>query len=141
MKEMGFALEQRNKLWPPFAVEWIWCGDFEGDHLIINAPFFVKGLSVGDVIRVTQNDDGHVVRFQPIERSSRSTLWIKAFQPDGISDALERLRALGCNIEALAQYNYFAIDVPAETAIVDVDRIVAAMGKDAIEHAFPSFRH
>lgn len=80
---MSFILPAGEDGWPPFRVECLY-GDSDGEvFLPKQAPFFLKGVSVDDEIRVVQNYECEVVSWVHVRKSSRSVVWL--MQLDGTS--------------------------------------------------------
>lgn len=51
--KVAFSLKQDEDQWPPFTVESLWCGDIgENKYIVNNVPFYIQGVSYGDVITV-----------------------------------------------------------------------------------------
>jgi len=128
--------------WPPVAVE---CLPFRVAHegqVALVPPFFMKDLSVGDVLEVTLDADRRVQSWLHVARSERTTIWLLRLQPsDTINVVLAQLRALDCNTSALEQAGVYAIDVPESVPIAAVDTVLDRLDSDSVAVAFPSMRH
>ena len=138
--ELMFRLDIEQD-WPPVAKECLICTDSAGGYRIEVPPFFIKNLSVGDVITVERDESGDVVAWSYVDQSKRSTVWIMVFGDYSVGDALTCLKSLNCNVEELKQYQYFAIDVPADCPIDSLDKCLDALNSDKTAVAYPSFRH
>lgn len=139
MSELLFVLEAEDG-WPPVAKEGLSCTAVKGGYRVDVSPFFIKELSVGDVITVQRNETGEVVAWTHVKKSKRSTVWIMVTGDNSIEDAVECLKRLRCNIERFTQYRYFAVDVPEECPVASLDECLDSIEKRA-HVAFPSFRH
>ena len=140
MTELMFVLDVEEG-WPPVAKECMVSTACKGGYRIDVPPLFVKNLSRGDVIAVDRNENGEVVAWTHVERSRHSTVWIMVHGDHSISDVIERLKQLKCNVAELEQYHYFSIDVPAECTVEQLDSCLDVLSEDVASVAFPSFRH
>ena len=53
MEKVLFALDfEDGDDWPPVASEGVWCERVGAEYRLLNAPFFIKDLAVGDVFSV-----------------------------------------------------------------------------------------
>jgi len=127
--------------WPPVVKECMECLDRKNGYQIQMPPLFMKDLSVGDVVEVGFDDEGDVVSWFHIERSERSTVWIMGSSDYSVSEAIEGLKKMGCNIVEFEDYRYFSIDVPAECLVERLDECLNSLDGERVSIAFPSFRH
>lgn len=137
---LSFPLEEEDG-WPPVSVE---CLPFRkvGDHYeVLDAPLFIKDMSVGDVLSVTLEAD--LVRaWRHVKRSDRSTFWLARLQAaNQIDIVLGELRELGCNTVGAPALGTYAIDVPEAVEIGLVDNILDKLDREAVAIAYPSMRH
>jgi len=141
MTSMVFVLPEPEDGWPPFRVECLY-GHASGDVFRPKqAPFFLKGLSVDDHLRVTKNADDEVVSWSHVRKSSRSVVWIMQLGEVDLDGVVSHLRLLGCNTEYLREFAFFAIDVPEELSMAQVDSILAGVPSKDVAIAYPSVRH
>lgn len=137
---LNFPLEEQDG-WPPVSVE---CLPFRkvGDHYeVLDAPLFIKDMSVGDVLSVTLEAD-LVSAWRHVRRSDRSTFWLgRLQQTDAIDIVLRELRELGCNTARAPALGTYAIDVPETVEIGLVDDILDRLDREAVAIAYPSMRH
>jgi hypothetical protein len=141
-RSVSFPLDVEDG-WPPVGIESL---PFEvvprGLKLLV-PPLFVKKLSVGDVIAVRERL-GRVSSWKRTQRSAHSTIWLLRLKHGGTRDinrVLKRLRELGCNSSNAPQFGSYAIDVPSETPMRDVDAVLARLELERVAVAYPSFRH
>lgn len=141
-KTLSFQLEVEDG-WPPAAVECLPCEEVPGGFRIRAAPLFVKGLSVGDVIRASPDEESRVWEWEHLSLSAHTTVWILRCGPvrADIERLLARLRAVNCNTVSCDEFGCHAVDVPPECPIASVDEILDGVDTDDIAIAFPSFRH
>lgn len=127
--------------WPPVASEALQFSKVPGGNRLEVAPFFVPNLSAGDVLHIQATEEGRVLSWRHVLRSRRSTIWLKSNSSAGLEATLSALKSLGCNVERLPQFGYFALDVPAECPVEDLDRHIEALEARNVAVAYPSFRH
>lgn len=103
--------------WPPVASERVWAFDLGGDqYRIDNAPWFVRDLAVGDVVRAHAPDaDSDPVFADLVQRSDHITIRLVCFR-DGptegdLTRALEPFTTLGVYGEGASQYAMLALDI------------------------------
>ncbi len=143
MIELKFQLAEDNG-WPPVAQEALWCMLIPAGYLVESIPLFVKGLSVGDVIDAAPDAEGRVWQWEQVDGSNRSTIWLarlSAAGNDAILTLLDDLQALNCTSTSASQLGCFAVDVPPECPIGEVDALLARLDPACVAVAYPSFRH
>ncbi|WP_436524065.1 DUF4265 domain-containing protein [Actinoplanes sp. HUAS TT8] len=71
-----FSLDVDEDEWPPASAETMWAKVLSPDRVEIdNVPFFVRGLSSGDEVRVVRDDDGMPVATDVIEWAGFEEGW------------------------------------------------------------------
>ena len=109
--------------WPPVGSERLWAFRLGGDlYRIDNVPWFVRELSVGDVVRTQVPDaDSQPVFSEVVERSDHVTIRLICFRrgPLGgdLARALEPFTALGVYGEGISQYGMLALDIEPTAAL------------------------
>ena len=99
--------------WHKGEAEWIWIQPRVGGTAVVrNVPFFAKGLSFGDIVRI-ESKDGSLNVIEVVEHSGHSTYRI--FVPGGkdtpeLKKLLTDLGEAGCEYE-VATKKLIAIDV------------------------------
>ena len=130
--------------WPPVAMEALWCMLTPAGYLLESIPLFVQGLSVGDVIDAAPDAEGRVWEWEQGEGSNRSTIWLlRLASPgsDAIAAALDELHALNCTSTGVGQLGCYALDVPPECPLGELDAVLARLDPAAVAVAYPSLRH
>lgn len=130
--------------WPPVAVESLACHQLSNGYQIDTPPLFIKGLSVGDIIRADVNPEGNVQDWVHIEKSAHSTIWLLrtgTVDNADIDAILKQLQGLNCHTISLAEHGCYAIDVPPQCPISEVDACLNTLDSHCIAIAYPSFRH
>jgi hypothetical protein len=141
-RSLSFPLDVEDD-WPPVAAENLPFEAVEDGLRLLVAPLFVKRLSVGDVITVRERL-GRVTSWKHKHRSRHSTVWLLRLKRDATRDikrALERAYRLGCKSSNAPRFGSYALDVPPETSIGDIDELLATLDKERVAIAYPSFRH
>jgi hypothetical protein len=136
---LTFALDVEDG-WPPVAAEGLPCRPVAEGLEVLVPPLFVRGLAVGDVIRVKSEVNGQVTEWRTVRASSNSTVWAMAHGVD-LSEELNELRALGCNTSSFPGGQVHAIDVPASLAIEELEsRLDGRYSEEQLALAYPVWR-
>jgi hypothetical protein len=112
-----FPLEVDEGGWPPVASERLWAFDLgQGLYRINNAPWFVRDLAVGDVVRAEPpGPDQHPVFTGLHTRSDHLTIRIICFRRGPLAGQLQpvidRFTPLGIWAEGAGQYGMVALDI------------------------------
>lgn len=108
----------------------LWAAALEdGRYRIDNIPFYIYGISFGDVVRA-EEIGGRLVFREVVSRSSHSTYRIlikdsAGFSSTGFTNHWLALERLGCACE-IAKHRWVAIDVPPATDVFAVYKILEA---------------
>ena len=140
MAYLKFQLDVQDG-WPPASAEGFECPELDGGFRIGLPPLFVNGLSVGDVISATLDDDSRVFEWTHLSRSRNSTVWLLAMKPGAADALIQRLEELGCTVIELAQFNHYSVNVPEHCSVTDLDACLDSVDEELVGRAFPSFRH
>lgn len=108
-----FRLEKGADDYPPAEVERLWARTLEdGSFEIDNIPFFVRDISVGDVVSA-RSQEGEWEFSELLRASGNSTLRVIVFDPAQVASTREYLQAQGCSSE-LHTSKLLSVDVPAQ---------------------------
>ena len=108
-----FNLEKEEEDYPPVDYERLWARPLgEGLFEIDNIPFFVRDISVGDVV-AAQQGDGEAVFSALVRVSGNSTLRVIVFDATHVEEIRRRLHEFGCSTE-LNVSKMLGVDVPAQ---------------------------
>lgn len=137
-----FRLEKDDDDYPPDDYESLWATRMpDGMYRIDNIPFFIRGISPGDVITVIK-DDRQVFFDRLVVPSANSVLRVIVYNADEVSVVRDSLRDLGCESELSHVPQLISIEIPAE---VDFDVITnfleAGETRNAWEYETASIRH
>jgi hypothetical protein len=142
--ELLFQLEQDEDGWPPVAVEGLWCEPHDGSYRVETCPLFVKGLSVGDLIDVEQDERGEVLSFDVVRPSRNSTVWIIFWDESKVEPTLAELGFLDCDTTGPLggwKPKLCSANVPGNVSLNDVDAALEPQELGQIAVAYPSNRH
>ena len=136
-----FRLEEVQSGWPPVGAESLPVQKVAYGFRIQTPPFFVKDISVGDIVRCEFDDEGYASNLVFIERSRRSTVWVAPRKLPEWPLAKAELLQAGCDIENLNQFGIAAIDVPEHVSLSRLDRVLLPLTMAGGFVAYPSLRH
>ncbi|MBS1570745.1 MAG: DUF4265 domain-containing protein [Bacteroidetes bacterium] len=141
MKGLNFLLKVQDG-WPPVSSECLSSELADGGYRVTSAPLFIKGISNGDIIRPTIDNDGFIRKWEYLFRSGRTTIWLGRLNANNdIKKVLSELRTLGCNTVSLDALGSHSIDVPEDLPIEKVDTCLEKLNPKTVAIAYPSFRH
>lgn len=139
--KVAFALDVEDG-WPPVATEHVWCEKTGAIYELRNAPFFVKGLALGDKFAAEPDAaNGCVFEFTTVEPSGHSLVWIAEQEGLELEPYKDELVGLGLSIEAFSQFKHYAVDVPASSDAHEVNTMMDVLQQLGFAMAFPVWRH
>lgn len=119
-------------------VETLWAFDLgDGRYKLDNTPWYVYGVSTGDVIEAKREEPtGFPVFRRVVQKSGYRTVRIVSDE-DFTEEFFEEIKDLGCSFEG-ANRRYVAVDVPPA---VDLDAVADFLTAKNIrwEHADPTW--
>ena len=109
-----FRLERDADGYPPADSESIWARPLGGgEYALDNIPFFVKGVSCGDVVRVAVSDGERWVA-EVVRYCGHGTVRVLAADAADVPALREELQALGCGSELSHISKLIAVDIPPD---------------------------
>src|SRR5262245_30382014 len=141
-KKIHFRLEKDEDGYPPDDWESVWAEEVEpGLYRLDNIPFFIRGVSCGDLI--SANLVGDELHFgQIVHASGNSVLRVVVSDETAVGDLRTELRAMGCETELCDIPGFISIEVPAEINIQPVlDFLANGEKKEDWEYEEASIRH
>jgi hypothetical protein len=124
--KIRFELDPDNE--QGYEVENLWAEPLGRDHFrILNAPFFVFGVSSEDVVRATRS--GQMFRFREVARRGRHSTYRIFLQNDYTihDDEFQQhwrpISTLGSTFEN-ANDRFVAVDIPPEVNVSEVYRLL-----------------
>jgi hypothetical protein len=133
LHKVRFRLAQDEDGYPPFTSEAMWCVRLnEKVFRLDNIPYFVTGVSYGDVISVIEDEDGSLNFHEVIEENGHSTLRVMFLDTSRdsrpastrASELENRLIEMGCLTEISPSPEIIAIDVPPAIALSGIRNIL-----------------
>lgn len=114
--KIAFDLDSEGAKWPPVSVERLW-GEKTSVRLeirVVNTPFFVRGISFGDLIQVRPDNDRRELVFERFKQESGHSTVRIIFLEQGERSVIESsIRDAGCSWEFAHGFpNYIAVDIP-----------------------------
>jgi len=141
VEKVAFALDVDNG-WPPIATEDVWCEKTGSIYELGNAPFFIKGLALGDKISAELDAVNRCVfEFTAVEPSGHSLVWIAELDGLELEPYKDELVDLGLNIEVFSQFKHYTVDVPASVDRYEVNTMMDMLQELGFAMAFPVWRH
>ena len=118
-------------------VETLWADDLGGGrYRLDNVPFFVRDVSLGDVVAAAPDESGLPVMTAVLEKSGNRTLWVRFPGPIAADHPfLEFLKAAGCSYEG-ARASLFAVNVPPGADLDAVARYIEGRTPDDVEYDY-----
>lgn len=113
-RKIFFELVQDEDGYPPVTCESMWAFEMsENLFCIDNIPFYVRGISSGDLISAKNN--GEKLLFENLVRpSSNSVFRVLLADTEGVQAARDSFRALGCPSELSNVPGLFAVEIPGD---------------------------
>jgi hypothetical protein len=125
-----FDLAQDSDVWPPVRTERLWAIRLSYDTARLdNIPFFLRGFSLGDVVRFTVNDEGVLLGREAVEYSDNCTIRVIPAEDGHLVEkrqaVLDEFSRLGVDGEGIAQFGLVALNVPGTAEIAQVKQLLA----------------
>ncbi|WP_328690710.1 DUF4265 domain-containing protein [Streptomyces phaeochromogenes] len=119
-----FQLEQ-NDGWPPVASEGLWAIPVAADLVRIdNVPWFVRDLSLNDIVRTRTDARGALEAVEKVSWSGNCTVRIIPYEPGRFSGdpqgVIDIFSPLGVRAEGIEQFGMIALSVPSSADIPGV---------------------
>lgn len=138
-----FDLPVQEEGYPPVRHESLWAiPQGEGRFIVDNIPFYVRGVSSGDVVLATRTASDEWSFREVVIPSRASTFRLYVLDPTAVQAVRDKLRDLGCTSELSDIPNLIAVEVPGETSIAPfLDYIVAGAEDGRWEYQEATLRH
>lgn len=117
--KVHFRMETDEDGWPPASVESLWAVDLgDGTVRLDNTPWFVRGVTGDDIIRVEIDDEGVRRAGETVEASENCTIRLIVLGDGGSAAArqtvLETFHRLGTIGEGIEQFRMVVSAYPYE---------------------------
>jgi len=129
--KIAFELQQDKDGYPPDRWETLWASPMpqSEQYCIDNIPFYVKGVSSGDVV-TAELRDGQLQFTKLVRPSKNSVFRLYVTNQSDVQSARDSFRELGCESEQSNIPKLFAVEIPGNAAI---EPIAALMDRGAEE--------
>jgi hypothetical protein len=137
-----FRLQRDADGYPPNDWETLWGKELKsGFFQIDNIPFYVRGISDGDIVAAT-NQQGEYLFQRVVQPSSNSVMRVIVYEDDAVQPLRDRLKEFGCSTELSNIQRFFAVDIPATVSISKI-RTLLDEGEQADRWSYEeaSIRH
>jgi hypothetical protein len=122
--KIGFHLDQDEDGYPPITRENLWAVDLgNGRYRIDNIPFYVRGISDGDVISAKMEEDGRLVFFELVEASFNSTFRLIVSDESETPKVRKMFRELDCPSE-LVSHGLISIHIPGSIVMKPIATLI-----------------
>jgi Domain of unknown function (DUF4265) len=127
--KVRFHLVRDADGWPPVESEGVWAEPL-GDDLfrVGNSPWFVPGISDGDVVHALAGSDGVFWAIERIRTSGHMTIRVipnRTHSPSlDLQGVADEFVPLGVNAEGIGQYRMVALDIPPGVDLVAVKQLL-----------------
>lgn len=128
--KIAFPLSRDSDDYPPADREHLWAISHGDRYEIDNIPFFVKGVSAGDLV-AAHNDGGELIFDRVLDFGGHSTVRVVMYDPAKKEAIRNKLAKLGCESEGSHLPNLFAVDVPPA---VNYAEVISLLMKEADEN-------
>jgi hypothetical protein len=125
-KKISFELEQDPDGYPPDKWENLWGYETERGHYCIdNIPFYVKGISSGDVV-AAEPQEGQLQFKSVVRPSANSVFRLYVTDVSDVQAARDTFRQLGCESELSNNPKLVAVEIPGAVPIEPVAALLDA---------------
>lgn len=133
--KVHFDLPRDDDGWPPVAVESLWAETVGGDVVrLTNVPWFVRGVAIGDLIRVERDSDGVLWAAEHLEWSGNCTIRVVPSPSGPLRGSRQRVldtfQPFGVTGEGIQQFGLVALEVPPGADLAGVQRVLRAGARD-----------
>lgn len=134
LRKVHFEVMQDEDGYPPFNSEGMWCIRIDEQRFRVdNIPYFVTGVSFGDVVSVAEDKDGRLNFKEVVEEGGHSTFRViindelDDQQPPEvrIRELASKLEGLGCATAISPPPELLAIDIPPVVIVAKVQEMLS----------------
>lgn len=134
-----FEIEQDEDGYPGVGTETVWARRGARGFEVDNIPFYVRGVSCGDVVSVEPPQSGIFEFREVIEPSFHSTIRVVLAKEcsdrrpveERMDELRQRLSAIGCDSEGVRP-GFFSVDIPPSTTLSAVRKILVPGFEDGL---------
>ncbi|MEU9014500.1 DUF4265 domain-containing protein [Streptomyces sp. NPDC048479] len=126
--KVHFHLEIEDD-WPPAGVESLWAIDRgNGRAELVNTPFFVRGVAVGDVVETSTDEEGVRWAGKVVQPSDNCTIRLIVLRDSGSAAArqsvLNAFHQLGAGGEGVEQFGMVSLDISPEAKLGKIKKLL-----------------
>ncbi|MFE1953685.1 DUF4265 domain-containing protein [Streptomyces sp. NPDC059524] len=127
--KVHFRMDVDEDGWPPVSVESLWAVDLgDGTVRLDNTPWFVRGVSSDDIIRVDLDGEGVRWAGETVESAEHCTIRLIVLKDSGSAAAresvLETFHRLGTTGEGIQRFGMVALDVPPGADLPQIRKLL-----------------
>jgi hypothetical protein len=123
-RKITFELDQDENGYPPDKWESLWASDEgEGLYRVDNIPFYVYGISSGDLISA-KDDLGELIFTEVVQPSSNTVFRLYVSDAAEMQTIRDTLKELGCESELSNLPKLVAVEVPGSVKFGPVARFL-----------------
>ncbi|MEN5095198.1 DUF4265 domain-containing protein [Pseudomonas protegens] len=128
--KITFILQQDADGYPPVTAESLW-GIKQGEttYLVDNTPYYIYGLSKGDLID-TRQENSELIATVVIQQGGHSTLRVFAENPQDKANIIKKLRQLGAHCTVTRSLSLFSVDIPPACSFEAIDSYLSSIADD-----------
>jgi Domain of unknown function (DUF4265) len=137
-----FRLKKDAEGYPPDDWESLWATPTEQNfYSIDNIPFFVRGISLGDIVSIKKKDNE--LFFEKVEQfSDHSVIRVIIFEESEVESLRQKLKELGCESEKSHIEGLITVDIPPQISFDDiVSYLKPGEDEEIWEYEEASIRH
>jgi len=131
-EKLIFKLIPDEEGYPPVSTEAIW-GERVGvnQYQVDNIPYYVYGVSKGDVVKVENISGEHVVS-GVIMRGGHSTLRVYVEEQRRKSEVVQAIAERGGVCSVSSEFSLFPVDIPPEVDFRAIDEYLSSIADDEL---------
>lgn len=137
-----FDLEVSDN-WPPVDAESLWLEKADAGYIIRTIPYFIRNISLGDIVEIEQLDNARAKLIRIVEQSENSTIWLYfKSQFERVDEVLTKLSAAGIVYEGGGIAGYYALTLYPDIPLRTFDSIIIPYESSGwVEIVYGAMRH
>ena len=141
--KLYFQLSEDENGYPPDRVETLWAEQTgPAEYKVDNIPFYVRGISSGDIVSADRDDDGQLNFREILQKSGNSVFRLYIFDEEEIISLRQTIREMGYESEQSNVPNLIAVEIPENKSIKPfIDLIVEQAEAKNLEYQEAALRH
>ncbi|MGE8353579.1 MAG: DUF4265 domain-containing protein [Pseudomonas protegens] len=128
--KITLILQQDADGYPPVSAEFLWgIKKSETTYLVDNTPYYIYGLSKGDLID-TRQENNELIATVIIQQGGHSTLRVFAENARDKANIIKTLQQLGAHCSVTHSLSLFSVDIPPECRLEPIDAYLSSIADD-----------